>query len=267
MAASRELGSERAPWQDPPVEVQVACGHCGQIVPGEDVDLAKMLAHCRKCGGLFDVSVQLAPTAAQPRQRELVAMPRGFRVTQGGAAVTAEAPTPYRQIAAAETASAAFVITRRWLSWRWLLFALLCVGWDVAIAVWYREAWATGSLTVGPIIHVIAGVGISYGAIAGLLNRTTIAARNGLLTVRHGPVPWPGAMDVPTSELAQLFCTERLLKSRNNTSRTYAVVAALRSGEKKLLVRDLPNPEQALFIEQTLERELGIVDVAVAGEY
>jgi hypothetical protein len=96
------------------------------------------------------------------------------------------------------------------------------------------------------------------------VNRTRIAVENGVLSVRHGPLPWPGNRTIAVAELAQLFCEEVI---GNKGSRSYRVSALLKSGRKTQVLRGLGQADQALFIEQALERRLGITDVPVAGEY
>jgi hypothetical protein len=96
------------------------------------------------------------------------------------------------------------------------------------------------------------------------VNSTRIAVEGGILTVRHGPLPWPGNRSLPVADLQQLFC-EEVVGSKG--SRSYRLNAVLKTGKKLRLVTALKEPDQALYLEQLLETRLGIVDVAVAGEY
>lgn len=47
----------------------------------------------------------------------------------------------------------------------------------------------------------------------------------------------------------------------------YDLVAVMKSGGERPIVKSLPEPAQSLFLEQRIEERLGIVDVEVGGEY
>jgi hypothetical protein len=147
-----------------------------------------------------------------------------------------------------------------------LAFAIV---WDGFLVFWYVQAARSGN-AVGllfPILHAAAGFYLTYGAIAGLFNRTVIAASKDKLSIRHGPIPWPGNRDIPTADLKQLFCEEVITRGKNGPSATYHLAAMLDDGKKIRLIKSLPEPDQALYLEQALESRLGIVDVEMEGEY
>ena len=134
------------------------------------------------------------------------------------------------------------------------------VWFGIAISqrVWFRALFATG--------HAAIGLGLTYGTIAGFVNRTLIRISPSQLTVGHGPLPWWGNKQLDATGIAQVYCKERVSRGRNGTSITYAVHAALRDGADAKLVDALDSPEQALYLEQEIERFLGIKDVPVRGE-
>jgi hypothetical protein len=164
-----------------------------------------------------------------------------------------------------------FLITRRWFGAQYLFMLAFCIGWDAFLVFWYMNAAMTGSLlmSIFPIAHVAVGIALSYTTLAGLLNRTTIAVRQGQLSIRHGPLPWLGNIDISAQDIKQLFCEQKLraTKSAESPQIAYTVSAVLASGEKKVLLRGLPEADQALFIEQEIETRLGIVDEPVGGQY
>jgi hypothetical protein len=161
------------------------------------------------------------------------------------------------------------VLERKWFTPATLGLAVFCVLWDSFIVFWYAMAFHGGGggnpiSLLFPIVHVGAGVALTYTALCGFVNRTRISVENGMLTVRHGPLPWPGNRTIATSDVRQLFCAERV---GNKGSRSYSLNAMLATGPAVPLLKNLNEPDQALYIEQILEKRLGIVDVPVAGEY
>jgi hypothetical protein len=78
--------------------------------------------------------------------------------------------------------------------------------------------------------------------------------------VRHGPLPSPGNRRVFTSDLKQLYCTEKLHRHKNSCSTTYELQAQLRDGQKLTLLSGLDQLDQALYVEQQVEQHLRIPD-------
>jgi hypothetical protein len=148
----------------------------------------------------------------------------------------------------------------RWFAFFW------CVFWDGCLVLWYARAFQSASFIelLFPVIHLAVGVFVTYWTICGFLNRTTISLERGTLSVRHGPLPWPGNLRIESASLDQLFCKEQV-DSRG--SRKYSLNALLRNGGSVALLERLSDPDHALYLEQLLETRLGIVDVAVVGEY
>lgn len=68
---------------------------------------------------------------------------------------------------------------------------------------------------------------------------------------------------IPTEDLAQLYCDEQV---GSKGSRTYSLNAMTRGSDKIVLLKALPDADQALYLEQLLERRLGLTDQSVAGE-
>jgi hypothetical protein len=161
------------------------------------------------------------------------------------------------------------VIVRRWFSWVYIFLLFFCLMWNGMLISFYGILFAAGSppmLLLFPSLHVMAGAFITYFTLAGFVNRTTFTIEADHLTVRHGPLPWRGNVDVSTASLTQLFCTEQVSRSRNGTTVRYGVDAVLKDGRHLKLASGLDAREQALYIEQSIEKHLGIQDRRVRSE-
>jgi hypothetical protein len=161
------------------------------------------------------------------------------------------------------------LVERRWFR-RWVLLVLFgCILWGGLNWLWCANASETRdiiSAVVFGILSVASWVLTTYGALCGLVNRTRIVVTSGILTIRHGPLPALRSRTIPTAELQQLYCEKiEQTDSDGDTSRTYRLNAILKSGSKVDLL-DLPEPDQAHYLEQLIENRLGIVDAAVDGE-
>jgi hypothetical protein len=86
------------------------------------------------------------------------------------------------------------------------------------------------------------------------------------LEISHKPIPWLGNKRLKSAELKQIYVKEKIKRNNNNTSVTYEVRAILLNGKSIKIISGLPNSEQALYVEQEIERYIGIEDVKVKGE-
>lgn len=260
--------------------MRLNCPACQAAIPPAEINLPTSTAKCA-CGEVFrftpppaprppagfasQAAPPIAPTPsggpvppAMPVHPGMthdawgkmpVQMPAGFDVRQRGDGV---------------------VVTRRWFSLKYVVLVLFCLFWDGFLFHWYSRGIGSGApliFLLFPLIHVAVGVALTYTTIAGFVNKTDIALTGGRLSVRHYPLWWPGAKTIAATSIAQLYCEEREHRTRRgNTTLTYSVHAILHGGSRIPIITDMEQPNHAAFIEQELERALGIQDRPVAGE-
>jgi hypothetical protein len=163
-------------------------------------------------------------------------------------------------------------IVRRWFAPVHLVLALFTLFWFGFLAFWYGIASALHApvfFFLFPLIHVAVGLGLAWASLAFLLNRTVVEVdRTDRVTVRSGPVPWRRAVEVPSGDIAQVYSTAKRYRHRDGPDTfLYAVEVLTRDGRRLPLVRGMiPEADQALFLEQAIERRLSIPDRPVAGE-
>jgi hypothetical protein len=115
-------------------------------------------------------------------------------------------------------------------------------------------------------LHALVGVGLTYFMICGLVERTIITIAPGMVKIRHLPLPVPGSIDMPSSEITQLYTKETVSHSENGTDCLYAVHIKTYNQKDKNLISGLTERDHALYIEQQIERYLGIMDTHIDGE-
>jgi hypothetical protein len=243
-----------------PPDAKIYCRSCGEQVQAANIDTRNKMARCSACHSMFDVSAQLTTAGPSQRRRASVTLPPGIEVRDLGAS-TMQDSMPFRN----KPVQPAFEIVRRWFSPDRIALLGFALVWNAMVLFMFKGAGASQLLFVG--VFLAPGLFVLYQGLAGLLNRTTIRAQQGRLTVRHAPIPWPGARDIDVSGLKQVFVKEVAHKGKNGTTHTYDLCAMLEDAAQVVLLKGLPAPTQALFLEQQLESRLGIVDVAVNGEY
>lgn len=229
----------------------VACPSCGTPLRAGDMSLDTMAGRCPACHALVDLRAVAPDLAAAPEP--------------GGDPI----PVPLPARVHVEERGRDLTITRRWFSWGYVFLLFFCVMWDGFLVFWYGVALTMDAplpFILFPLLHVAVGVFLTYMTIAGFVNRTTFTIERDRLIVRHGPLPWRGSVDVSTISVEQLFCTEKISRGRNGTTVRYNVEAVLKDGRHLKVATGLDEREQALFIEQTLEKHLGIQNRRVRSE-
>jgi hypothetical protein len=220
----------------------IHCPSCRFQIQAGDMDLQTMSARCRVCQSLVDLRPAEAPAAPLP-----VPLPERITVSTDGGELRIE---------------------RRWFTWVAIFTALFCVMWFGTLAFFYAIVFASGNLhlLLFPLLHVAVGLGLAYWTVAMFVNRTHIVVAGGKLSIRHRPLPWFGSRDIPTNALEQLYCDQHVSRTRNGTTITFSVRARGTDGKLVKLVSGLPDRDQAFFIEQEVERHLGIADRPVASQ-
>jgi hypothetical protein len=253
--------------------MQVVCPQCDKPLPSSAINIERLLGKCDDCNLLFDCSDQLQPAPSKrpsQRRRPPVPLPPGLTLD-----VSRQLPAPLPDAYRSEVAKmgGTVVIRRHWRTTASALVfrALFAVCWWSFLVFWYTLALGMNAgwlFVVFPLIHVAAGVWMVYSLLADMLNTTTITADGSALTVRHLPLPMSRAISLPAATITQIFCkqVERATKKNRSPLITYSVCACLDDGRQLPLLERLPNPDQALFIEQQLESHLGIIDAPVGGE-
>ena len=143
------------------------------------------------------------------------------------------------------------------------LFWIFCGG--VAIGMYDVET-AGGSVSIVTLLVAALTLLMVYSNIAHVTNTTTVRLGREMLTVRHGPLPWSGNVDLPTPEIRQLFCEETIRRlGRRIPVPSYGLYAVMADGRKVKVLSLLDFPDVPLYLEQRLERRLRIENEPVQG--
>jgi len=206
------------------------------------------MARCDHCGAVFAIAglaTSHDDAAKQPRIK--VPMPRGIVVEDFGNSLE---------------------IRRRWFHAVFIFLAFFCVFWNGFMIAWHVIALSMGVwfMSLFGLLHTAVGIGLAWYTLAGFLNTTTIRASRGLIEITTGPVPWRGNATLPTDDIDQIYCKEQVSHGKNGTSCSYQVLIVTKANVRKPLLKGLPDADQALFVEQELERFLNIEDRPVRGE-
>ncbi|TVS10630.1 MAG: hypothetical protein EA424_24990 [Planctomycetaceae bacterium] len=227
--------------------IELCCKNCGASLQPENLSMQLLIARCPHCDAVFAITdASRTPSATSELPRQPVAMPRQIQVLDQGYGLE---------------------IRRSWFTPMLFFLVFFCIIWNGFMVVWHVISLSTGMwlMSCFGLVHTAVGIGLAYVTIAGFVNQTVIRVGQGMLTVQHGPLPWGGNKTVPSHEIKQLYCKEHVQRSQNSNSLTYSVEMILDNG-RETLVKGLHECDQAIYIEQELERFLKIEDKPVSGE-
>lgn len=232
--------------------MMLTCHSCSKPIPAADINIKLAIAKCGACDAVFSFADELGVDQRERAiaERPVVPTPKGYTVENFGSELE---------------------ISRRWFTPAILFLVFFCVLWDGFLVFWYGIAFSQDDvpwiMILFPTLHLAVGVGLTYFVLCCFVNRTRIKVSMGQLTVRHGPLPWPGNYTLNSADVEQLYCQSKFHQGKHGGRYTYEVQALLHDGTKQKLVSGLDDSDQAIFIEQQLEDHLRIEDRRVPGEF
>lgn len=224
---------------------------------------------CPACGAKTSVRSDEASVVCDYCGNNLILRPELRQATHYAAAVQTRPAAPMPKNLSLAAAPDGFTLTRRWFSLGNIFLTIFVIIWDGFLLFWFGGVAAVGAppiFFIFPLLHVAVGILLTYTVLAGYLNTTEIRLAGSLLSITHGPLPWPGNTQIPVTDLDQLYTREVVQHSENGSTTSYILCAVLKNGRALKLVKSLPDAETSLFIEQQIESSLGIQDRPVAGE-
>ncbi len=149
------------------------------------------------------------------------------------------------------------------------LIAVFHIGFSLVFFI-SESTTMTGSplmIKLAPWISTILGLGILYYALTTWLNKTHIFVSQNAIEVKHKPLPWFGNKRLETKNIKQLYSKEVLSTSTSSSRSTISYhLHVISSDEDDMTLMNVENSEQALFLEQEIEKYLGIENLKVRGE-
>lgn len=159
-----------------------------------------------------------------------------------------------------ERAHDSLTITRKWFGWETIFITVFAVIWNSFI---FSDFTGFENL---PLLHTVAGVCVSYYALTSWLNKTTIKISKSRIEIKHSPLPWLGNKKIDALDVKQVYGKEKVSRNSNSSSVSYEVHIIAHRGNDTKILSGLSSSEQALYVEQEIEKYLNIQNQPVRGE-
>ncbi len=263
--------------------MQIHCRVCSALIEADDINLSTQLAKCRNCHAVFDLvehpgvrAPEDEPAIEEVAESRVLDRPPRRRLDN--------VPLPARW--SFEDSGWDVRIQFRWFRGRVFVVGVFAAIWIGFALMALRSTWDEEGpimLRLVPILLLLIGAFLVYRVLVAVANRTTIRAQDFDITVRHGPLPFRRGRVIARDAIDQIYSREtkytRYYRTRPRRShdaararvdlegqRFYSVVVRLKDGNDVHLIGGLETPDQALFLEQKLEKQLNLKDSPVPGE-
>lgn len=220
------------------------CNLCHTPIPEPDLNTQTGLAHCPNCHAVFKFSQDFDHKPDYPPMDA----PKGLTSMQDDLGL------------------------HLIYSWRKgsLTVQVLTVAVINAMVVWWlADAFRQQRIDQAAIglVFLVVGVWAIGSLFLTLFNRTHIRITINQLLVRQGMLILSGRCAMPREQIKQVYVVQTKQGTGRHTAIRYRVQVALYDYPDMVLVNNLGDPADALYIEQSIEHYLSIRDVRVAGEF
>lgn len=241
--------------------MQVYCPKCQKEVAAADLNMSHMVAKCASCHNLFNFADQVNDGSEWSNEAsEVVDAPRPAKVKR-------------------EHDGFNLVLSWRWVNYSLIFLIPFALFWNglVFSFIGFSGMFALGAgegfpspMRMFPLFalpHFLIGIGLIYYIICLVVNQTKIRVSRSEVVVRHGPLPWWGSKTISARDINQLYTRERIGRGRNSSRASYEVHMIDQQSTHKKMITGLESAEYAFYIEQEIEKYLGIQDRPVRGAY
>ena len=221
--------------------LDLKCPKCAFNIVAAEINEHAAVAKCNRCGEVFKFVVA-SLTPPKPR----IHVPKGIAVRCEGGDL---------------------LIIRRWFQPLWLLFLFSGLFFILVGILAIPRIFPNLNMVerYGIFLPFLPAIVLFYFGFCKLINHTEIRVNSQWVTIRHVPIPFTRSKRVDTKRFNQLYCVKEDDPSLGALV-TFAVGIVLKGGNRQWLLSGISTKEQAMFIEQEIEKHLGIANRAVEGE-
>ena len=164
------------------------------------------------------------------------------------------------------------LLVRKWFAWShlFMLFVLLSglgVGWFVfSNYTGDINGLSESLIQLLPWLFLLFNIAFIYPVLAKVVNKTHIFVSKDAIEIKHLPLPWPGNKRIEKRNIKQLYGKEEIRNHNRGVHISYEVHIISTDDRDLTLLKGLKTSSQALYLEQEIEKYLGIKNRKVRGE-
>jgi hypothetical protein len=233
--------------------MKLDCPKCAAEIPAENMNQDRLVAKCAICNSVFNFGKEISGRGRVRRQRLNARQLRGM-----GLKMKKEEGT--------------LTIRLSWFNDKTLFLTFFAVMWNgmmffLVSSVVSSEATRTSPFAFFMLPHFCIGLALIYFVVAGYVNETQVSVNDDWLSIRHGPLPFWGNKEVATGSIAQLYIKHKPHWRYYRYPGSYELYAITGKNRQQKLLSGLDDPDLTAYVEQEVERFLGLQDNPVRGEH
>lgn len=155
------------------------------------------------------------------------------------------------------------ILTRKLFHPIAFFFLIFAIGWNSFLVNWYFGA-SSGDMPLVfflfPLVHVAAGLAISYITLCLFFNKTDFSVTNGQLSVKDYPLPLGNSKSFKYEKFKELRIQSKNHSRNRSNSQYYKIMGLTQKGDLKKVVSFLTDENEALYLKQELEILLSITE-------
>jgi hypothetical protein len=167
------------------------------------------------------------------------------------------------------------IITRRRFENIYVFWTLVVIAYDIFVLPhfydWYITTFSASRIGILTILFSLLNASIILGAhyvlMICFINTTVISVTSNVISVKDKPLPIWGNKRVASKDVLQLYCKKENVWNKFYFSTAFSVEAVMDGKRNVTLLFNLEQAEQALFVEQEIEKFLNIEDKPIKGEF
>ncbi|MEQ8222875.1 MAG: hypothetical protein ABRQ37_11270 [Candidatus Eremiobacterota bacterium] len=223
------------------------CQLCGELIDEYSINRKTFIASCPNCDSVFNFStIPDAVDENAPGRRSPVAMPAGITMENGDGHL---------------------VIKWRWFRQSSFLLIIITLLYDCGLIyllfLSHSHIIALAGFLMKFLFYGLVPFILTFIAMAHAVNSTVFDISDEAISIRHKPLPWPGNQTICSANISQLYCKKDKTRTVLGQDYSFCLKCIMKDGEEKDMIGYLDTPEQAIFIEQEIEKLLDIKDEAV----
>ena len=227
---------------------RLTCLRCQEPLCASTFDEATGILVCRSCQTTFDLVKRILGSDEPPGKAD------------GTSADDERAVAPVPRGWSQEITGDQWTVSQRWRETGPVAFtSIFAIIWNVLTIIF--------TLAAGLILPLspfwLIGAGAAYFTLKCLFNTTKVSVDSGKLHVAITPFSLKDALEIDVNKVDQIY----LKRSAVTLKSTSVSVRALTTDHREIGLVDDVSFEEGLWLEQELERHLGIRDRAVVGEF
>ncbi len=236
---------------DEKFKLDLKCSDCGNTILGNDININNSLAKCANCGSVYKINDDHFFLKDRADRPEMI-MPKGTDVLL----LNDTLDIRINWLKSQSSGAVGFL-------------TFFAVMWNGILAIIASSMMASGasSSMLGLVIHAAIGLGLIYYLSRIYLNYTDIVVTEDEIQIIERPLPNPfrSSKSILVNEIDQIYVTKYVSSTTNDVPNyAYALYAITKNGKKISLIREM-NRETQLYLEQEIERKIGIIDKPIAG--